>query len=109
MDIRLPDPITRFFEISNGADQALLADCFTHDAIVHDEGQFHRGPEAIGSWLQAAQEKFHYRSVPLAMSPAGDVVKVSVDVIGNFPGSPVQLEHVFRLDGGRIAALEIHA
>ncbi len=109
MNIRLPDPISRFFEISNGTDQALLAGCFTHDALVHDEGQVHRGPDAIGSWLRAAQEKFDYRSVPKAMSPEGAVVKVAVEVTGNFPGSPVQLEHVFRLDGGRISALEIHA
>jgi len=32
---------------------------------------------------------------------------VLVRVAGDFPGSPVELQHAFRLDGGRIASLEI--
>jgi len=28
-------------------------------------------------------------------------------VAGDFPGSPVELQHVFRLEGGQIASLEI--
>jgi hypothetical protein len=37
-----------------------------------------------------------------------DLIAAAYDLgIGNFPNSPVNLEHIFRLEGGRIASLEI--
>jgi hypothetical protein len=35
------------------------------------------------------------------------VIVVLARVAGDFPGSPVELQHAFRLDGGQIASLEI--
>jgi hypothetical protein len=34
-------------------------------------------------------------------------VQALAEVSGDFPGSPVNLEHIFRLDGDKIASLEI--
>ena len=42
MSLSLPDAITTYFSISNGADASLIADCFTQDACVLDEGETHR-------------------------------------------------------------------
>jgi hypothetical protein len=33
---------------------------------------------------------------------------VTAKVSGNFPGSPLNLDHVFELHGDKIASLEIH-
>jgi hypothetical protein len=45
-----------------------------------------------------------------AAAVPGDVESrtiVTGKVSGNFPNSPVTLEHIFRLDGDKIASLEI--
>lgn len=37
MSIQLHESIRTYFEISNGANNASIADCFTPDAVVFDE------------------------------------------------------------------------
>lgn len=49
-----------------------------------------------------------YRAVPLGVHTQGEQVRVTAQVSGDFPQSPLQLEHVFQPVGGKIAALEIH-
>ncbi|CAD5109972.1 nuclear transport factor 2 family protein [Zestomonas carbonaria] len=107
MSTQLPNPIATFFEVSNGADSALLAQCFAPGATVHDEGRTHQGHAAIRAWLQEAQRLYEYSVEPLEASQQGTSIRVLARVVGNFPGSPVQLEHLFRLSGDRIASLEI--
>ena len=44
----LPEPIAEYFERSNSDDAAgRVADCFTEDAVVHDERQHIRGRDAV--------------------------------------------------------------
>jgi hypothetical protein len=62
----------------NTHDLQALADCFAADATVRDEGQTMKGLKAI----------------------------VSTKLTGDFPGSPITLDFVFTLKGGKIAALE---
>ncbi|MCS3748283.1 hypothetical protein FHY18_003916 [Xanthomonas arboricola] len=38
----------------------------------------------------------------------GEQVNVTARVSGDFPQSPLQLEHVFQLVDGKIAELQIH-
>ncbi|THF62181.1 nuclear transport factor 2 family protein [Pseudothauera rhizosphaerae] len=108
MAIPLPESIATYFEVGNGADDTRLAGCFAQDAVVLDEGRTHRGHEAIRSWLRAARRKYEYSVEPLEVSQRGECVTVAARVTGNFPGSPVQLQHVFQLAGDRIQSLEIH-
>jgi ketosteroid isomerase-like protein len=108
MSFQLTDSITTFFQVSNGAEISALRHCFTEDAVVHDEGQTYQGHEAIQAWLREAQRKYAYSIEPLDVVHQGSSVKVRAKVAGNFPGSPVELEHVFQLAGGRIESLEIH-
>ena len=108
MNIRLPDSIATFFQVSNGAGVSALTDCFTENAVVRDEGHTHEGHKAIQMWLLEAQRKYAYRVEPIGLAQEGSTVKVHARVAGNFSGSPVQLEHVFRLAGGMIQFLEIH-
>jgi hypothetical protein len=107
MSIQLEQPIRTYFDISNGAHGRSLADCFTPDAVVFDEGGRHQGLDAIQSWKQAARKKFDYSVEPLSAAKEGGHVAVVANVVGNFPGSPVQLTHSFQLDGDKISSLEI--
>ena len=107
MNVQLPDSIAYFFELSNGAKASALEQCFTENAVVHDENHTHQGHDAIRAWLQEAKRKYAYTVEPLDVVQQDSTVRVRANVSGNFPGSPVELNHVFRLTGGRIELLEI--
>lgn len=107
MPLSLPDPISAYFELSNGSDITEVARCFTLDAVVLDEGQTHQGHDAIQSWKLEAKKRFEYTVEPVSVSRDGDRLNVTANVVGNFPGSPVQLDHVFGLAGDKIKSLEI--
>lgn len=107
MSTQLPDSITTFFKVSNGSDVSALSQCFAEGAVVRDEGGLHQGHEAIETWLRDARRKYAYRVEPLDAVRQGSIVKVRAKVEGDFPGSPIELEHVFRLAGNRIESLEI--
>ena len=108
MSLSLPDAITTYFSISNGADASHIADCFTQDACVFDEGETHRGHTAIQAWMRATREKIEYSVEPVSVSQQGNTMVVTATVTGNFPGSPVQLDHAFQLAVSQIQSLEIH-
>lgn len=107
MNLSLPHPVSTYFEISNGSDIARIAHCFTQDAVVRDEGKTYLGHGAIQAWQHEAQKTFDYTVEPVSASQDGERLKVTANVVGNFPGSPVQLEHVFSFSGDRITSLEI--
>jgi xanthine dehydrogenase molybdopterin-binding subunit B len=80
MPLDLPKPIAEYFAADHASDAHALARCFADGGVVHDEGGTFRG---TGATIVAAQ------------------------VTGDFPGSPVTLDHVFRLAGDKIVSLEI--
>lgn len=47
------------------------------------------------------------RSSTVGMNQNGDHLSVTANVVGNFPGSPAQLDPIFELAGGRIKSLKI--
>jgi hypothetical protein len=109
MSIDLPDSIATFFQMSNGsAEASALRHCLDENAVVRDEDRTYRGHEAIQAWLLEAKRKYAFTVEPLRVAQQGSSVRVRARVSGNFPGSPVELEHVFRLGGGKIESLEIH-
>jgi len=103
----LPPPVARYFDAQKARDVEAQTLCFTEDALVHDEGQDHQGLDAIRKWKLAVQSKFEYECEPLAASVEGATVSVLVRLTGNFPGSPVDLDHQFTLDGDKISGLSI--
>lgn len=107
MHLSLPEPIETYFAVSNGADIARLSSCFSADAIVIDEGDTHHGLQAIRSWQHDARQKFSYFVELLHVERDNQRVTVLTRVAGEFPGSPVQLNHVFQLADNRIRSLEI--
>jgi ketosteroid isomerase-like protein len=107
MPLDLPKPIAEYFAADHARDAHALAQCFAADGVVHDEGGTFRGPEAIRDWSAAAREKYHHTVEPLSASERDGATIVAGRVAGDFPGSPVTLDHVFRLDGDKIVSLEI--
>ncbi|KAG8153165.1 nuclear transport factor 2 family protein [Burkholderia catarinensis] len=107
MSLSLPDPVSAYFKISNGEDITHIARVFAQDALVVDEGRTYQGHDAIESWRRETRKKFEYTVEPVGVSREGGRLTVTANVVGDFPGSPVQLDHVFSLEGDRIKSLEI--
>jgi hypothetical protein len=105
-DLKLPEPIAAYFD-ADKRDGEAVARCFTKQAVVKDEGQTHSGPAAIKAWKTEASTKYSYISEPLAVEQKEGRYIVTSRLTGNFPGSPVDLRLVFRLERGKIAHLEI--
>ena len=66
--MHLPAPIRTYFTAEAPRDGAAFAAAFAPDAIVHDEGHIHRGPEEIRLWWQAAKAKYRHRAEPLDLT-----------------------------------------
>ena len=107
MTIHLPAPIAGYFEADKAGNAEAVAAWFTEDAIVKDEGKENRGREAVRAWKTSSSTAYSYTVEPFAMVSDGDRTIVTSHVVGNFPGSPVDLRYLFSVDGDKIAALEI--
>lgn len=105
--MQLAVPIHTYFTAHAPQDGDALAAAFAPDAIVHDEGQSHRGPQAIRDWWRAAKAKYRHHAEPLEVAEAGGKTVVKAKVTGDFPGSPAVLTFTFGLSGDRISDLEI--
>jgi len=83
--------------------------CFTEDGSVHDEGQEYYGRDSIRQWKQAADAKYRYVLQTVNVSNVRRLVTVACRLTGEFPGSPVELDHIFKLSNDKIASLEIRS
>jgi hypothetical protein len=108
MSVDLPDAVARYFAAQNRTDAAGLARCFTEHAIVRDEGRTIERLAAIAQWKAEAIKKYQYTVAPLAAAWKDGATVVTCRLTGNLPGSPIDLQFVFVLDGDKIASLEIH-
>jgi hypothetical protein len=102
----LPKPIAAYFTADSGDGEA-VSQCFTENAIVKDEGHTHKGRAAIKRWKADASAKYQYTSEPFACEEKDGKIVVTSHLVGNFPGSPVDLRFIFKLEGDKIASLEI--
>ena len=109
MPLPLPKPIEIFMSSENTHDAEALADCFAADATVRDEGQTMKGLKAIKAWRLETAKKYQHTVEPVAAAARDGKTVVSTKLTGDFPGSPVTLDFVFTLEGGKIAALEIQS
>ena len=107
MTLQLPKPVEVFMSSENAHDTDALAECFASDATVQDEGQTLIGFKAIKTWRLETANKYQHALEPVAACTRGGKTVVSTKLTGNFPGSPVTLDFVFTLEGGKIVALEI--
>ena len=107
MSPKLPRPVASYLAAEKAKDADRLAESFADDAWVHDEGRIHRGREAIRAWKHDADTKYQYVMEHLQASVGDNVVKLRARLTGNFPGSPVELDHTFTLENDKIISLEI--
>ena len=110
MAVELPKSIATYIAAENRGDPEALAECFAENAVVRDEHQTIEGLAAIKRWKAETSKKYRHVMEPLALTQTGDDVVVTNRLTGNFPGSPIELQFVFRLAAGdKIASLEIHS
>jgi len=104
--IDLPAPVAAYFAADTTGAEA-VAQCFTDGAVVIDERQEYRGRTAIARWKAEVSAKFRYTVDRLGVHVSRDQITVTGRVTGDFPGSPVDLQYRFTLEGDKIARLEI--
>jgi ketosteroid isomerase-like protein len=109
MPVDLPTPIAVYIAAENRGDTEALAECFAQDAVVQDEGKTIQGLTAIKQWKAETKKKYQHTIEPLASTQKDDKIIVTNQLTGNFPGSPIELEFVFELDGDKIVSLEIRS
>ncbi len=108
--IQLPNPIQLYFTSENAHDVSALELCFAADAVVQDEGRTIRGLDAITAWRMETGRKYNHTVEPLTTINRDGKCIVTGKVTGNFPGSPISLDHIFEMNGdGKIVALELRS
>jgi len=66
------------------------------------------GTVAIERWNAVARAKYHHTVTPIRSTVRdGATIVVVGRVAGGFPNSPIELDHIFRLEGDRISSLDI--
>ncbi|HST31174.1 MAG TPA: nuclear transport factor 2 family protein [Chthoniobacterales bacterium] len=103
----LPKPIALYMEAENSGDVNLFDQCFALDARVRDESETHKGLAPIKKWKAETKKKYQHTVDPLSVSEKNGKFIVTNKLTGNFPGSPIELDFVFTLEGDKIVSLEI--
>ncbi|NVZ63959.1 nuclear transport factor 2 family protein [Pseudomonas gingeri] len=104
----LAPAIEAYIAAANARDTSAVESFFAADANVFDEGQHRVGTLAIAQWMDETARKYQPRVEVLDVAQRTGKVLVKQLVSGSFPGSPVELRYVFRLDEqGKIARLDI--
>ena len=106
MSLNLPVPIAAYFA-DNGQDRDAWAQYVADNAVVRDEGRTIRGLPAIKAWKAETKKQYQHTLEPLASVDRDGKIDVTVRVAGHFPGSPIDLQFIFSLEGGKISVLEI--
>jgi hypothetical protein len=109
MMLKVSEPVAEYFAAEEEKDAEKLSLCFIEDGTVHDEGLDYRGREAIRQWKQEADMKYRYVLLPLDAQTNGNEVTVRARLTGDFAGSPLELNHIFKLKSNKIASLEIRS
>jgi hypothetical protein len=107
MNLDVPEPIAAYLVAEEAKDAEKLASCFSDGGTVRDEEETYRGREAIQGWKERADAKYHFLLLPLHARTQGDELVVRARITGDFPGNTVELDHIFKLSGDKIASLEI--
>jgi hypothetical protein len=106
MILKLPGVVYWYFAAQAASDVEAMARCFTPTGTIRDQRGCARGLAAIRRWLAA--KPAHGRTTqlfPIPRSADATVVLASAVSDGRTSGAPV--EHRFRVENGKIAALEL--
>ena len=64
MSIELPDAIEAYFSADKTGNAQAIAERFTQDATVMDEGNTYTGRDAIRRWMATASTQYTYTVAP---------------------------------------------
>lgn len=103
----LPKPIALYVSAENSGDTKLFDECFAVDAIVRDESETHTGLAEIKKWKTETKRKYQHTVDPLRIVEQDARFVVTSRLAGNFPGSPIELDFAFTIEGDKIVSLEI--
>jgi hypothetical protein len=92
MDV--PEIISRYFQLASSADRESYFALFADDAVVTDEGNTYRGVDAIRAW-RTTVPPVTYSVADIETSDNGKAARVTAEIAGDFPGSPVMLRFEF--------------
>ena len=109
MVLEVPEAVAEYLAAEEARDGDALSRCFTKDGTVHDERQDYHGRDSIRQSKQAVDAKYRYVLRMVDVQTIGDLVTVRARLTGKFPGSPVELDHVFKLSNNKIVSLEIRS
>ena len=70
--------IDAYIQASNSRDTDRFESLFTVDALVHEEGQEHRGVAAIQKWLASTVTKYAFTLTPIGLSQERDKAILTV-------------------------------
>ena len=109
MVLDVPEAVAEYLAAEEAKDADALSRCFIEDGTVHDEGHDYHGRGSIRQWKQTADAKYRYVLRMVSVQTVGDLVTVRARLTGEFPGSPVELDHIFKLSNNKIVSLEIRS
>jgi ketosteroid isomerase-like protein len=107
MTSKMHSTLEHYFAATNKHDVAGMIADLADDAVVKDEGREHRGVAAIREWMKETIQKYKFKAEPTSVARENEQTAVSVTISGDFPGSPIALTYWFKLEGQKIARLEI--
>jgi hypothetical protein len=107
MTVRLPKSIEAYFTADRDGGPDAVAAAFTANGVVKDEGKTHEGRDAIRKWKAGTTQKYTYTMEPFFIATEDGKTQVTCHVVGDFPGSPVDLRFFFVLENDKIAQLEV--
>jgi hypothetical protein len=103
MTVQLQPVLEAFVKAQNDHDTDALLECFTGDALVHDEGRDYRGSVAIRAWSDDINKRYNLSMEVREVVEQNEEVKLISLVTGNFDGSPAELTYLLTLRDGKIA------
>ncbi|MDN3494876.1 hypothetical protein QL996_02965 [Planococcus sp. APC 4015] len=105
----VPQVIARYMVAQgDGTDSTTIAQAFTSDAHVNDEGIDYNGEEGLRAWLNKTAGEFTYTTTLTGQRQDGpDKWTVIAHLEGDFPGGVVDLPFRFTLRGDKISKLII--
>jgi hypothetical protein len=105
----MPQPVMAYLAAEEVKNAQALSRCFAEDGTVHDEGRDYHGRAAIQRWKEEADTKYRYVLEPSSARTDGETTTVLARLTGDFPGSPVDLNHIFTISHDEIVSLEIRS
>ncbi|PRY37932.1 nuclear transport factor 2 family protein [Umezawaea tangerina] len=103
-----PAVVTRYLKAADAGDARAVAECFSEDGTVVDEGVTYRGRAEIAAWQERTSAQWTFTSTVTGERSLGeDRHLVTTHVEGDFPGGQVDLGFDFTVHDGLVSALVI--